>query len=96
MLATVAVIGLVVFVAVVGLALGLGPPDELPAEPRPRPVERPPSAFFVAEKKTEVQMEILLARLEQHVRQERAAVEMFHDDPSAASLRGQTSSPLAN
>lgn len=60
-----------------------------------KPVETP-SAFFVVEKKGEVQMEILLARLEQHVRQERAAVEMFHDEPSAASLRRNTSSPLAN
>jgi hypothetical protein len=95
MLATVAVTGLVIFVAVLGIALGLSPPHEEPA-PAPRPIERAPSSFFVVEKKSEVQMEILLARLEQHVRQERAAVEMFHDDPSTASLRRQTSSPLAN
>jgi hypothetical protein len=95
MLTMVAVIGLVVVVGGVGLALGLSPDGEPEVVAPVKPVDKP-SAFFVVEKKAEVQMEILLARLEQHVRQERAAVETFPDDPSAASLRRSTSSPLAN
>lgn len=94
MLTTVAVIGLFVVVGGLGIALGLAP-EQRPVAPEPVKPAESPSAFFV-DQKGEVQMEILLARLEQHVRQERAAVEMFHDEPSAASLRRNTSSPLAN
>jgi hypothetical protein len=92
MIEIVAAVALFIFIAVVGIALGLGSPEERPAETAIRPPAQP-SAFFVKEP-TEVQLEILLARLEQHVRQERAAVERFHDDPSAASLRCSTTSPL--
>ena len=95
MLWMVAVIGMMVLVGGISVVLWLAPPADEPVAEAPRPVEKP-SAFFVAETRTEVQMEILLARLEQHVRQERAAVELFHDEPSAATLRGNTSSPLAN
>jgi hypothetical protein len=98
MLTMVAVIGLIVVVGGVGIVLGLAPDDRLEADvavaPPPEPARA--SAFFVVPEKTEVHIEVLLARLEQHVRQERAAVETFHDEPSAASLRSRTSSPLAN
>ncbi len=104
MLTMFAVIGLIVVVGGVGIVLGLAPPadEEQPAVALAKPTEIPTektSAFFVAQPsqpRAEVQMEILLSRLEQHVRQERHAVEMFHDEPSAANLRRDTSSPLAN
>ncbi len=93
MIEIVAAVGLFVVVAVVGIALGLGPAQEPPVETDIRPAQQP-SAFFVKDASAEVQLEILLARLEQHVRQERAAVELFHEQPSAESLRCSTTSPL--
>ncbi len=96
MLTLVAVIGTIIVVVGVGVALGLAPEDEPASAVKPAPAEATPSTFFITEPRIETQMEILLARLDQHVRQERAAVEMFHDEPSAASLRRNTSSPLAN
>jgi hypothetical protein len=93
MIAIVAAVGLFIFVAVVGIAFGLGTFEDPPAEAVIRPPAQP-SAFFVKGPSAEVQLEILLARLEQHVRQERAAVETFPDQPSAASLRCSTTSPL--
>ena len=94
MLLTIGLVGTVIFVVVIGIALGLGPVGDEPRPVVPQQAVEKRSAFFVAETRTEVQMEILLARLEQHVRQERAAVEGFHDEPSAASLRCSTTSPL--
>lgn len=96
MLTTVAVIGLVVVVGTVGLALGLGPAE---AEPQPTVrIQTEQSRFFVlgggSEPAGEVPMEVLLARLEQHVRHERAAVEGFPERPRAEDLRTKTTSPL--
>ncbi len=99
MLTMVAVIGLVVFLGTLGIAIGM----RLPGTERETPVvqmqpER--SRFFVLgagseEPAGEVSMEVLLARLEQHVRQERAAVETFPERPRSEDLRTKTSSPLA-
>lgn len=100
MLTTVAVIGLIVFVGGLGIVLGLGPerPVEEPRLPAQPEADR--SRFFVLRTdglpSGELPAEVLLSRLEQHVRQERAVVEQFPDRPSREDLRARTSSPLAN
>jgi hypothetical protein len=43
-----------------------------------------------------VPIELLLARIERHVRLEQAAAESFVDYPSAESLHSRTTSPLLN
>lgn len=101
MIAVAAVVGLVVVLLACGVVLGLGAAD--PAESMQvaaeQPVER--SRFFVVRTDApgvpagEVPLELIVSRLEEHVRRERAAVALFHDQPSPDSLRCRTSSPLA-
>jgi hypothetical protein len=93
MIEIIALIAFFVVVPIIGVALGLRPAEEPPVEDRVQEPARP-STFFVRDASAEVQLEILLGRLEQHVRQERAAVESFHERPSAESLRCATTSPL--
>jgi hypothetical protein len=97
-----ALVGMIVVLGGLGLMLGLSAAwrnDEAPAEGAERQTDR--SRFFVLRTEApalggEVPVELLLSRLEQHVRQERAAVECFPDQPRAEDLRSRTSSPLVN
>ena len=85
-----------------GLFLGLAPDraDEPQPQPQPRPQQSAPRFFVLRTNASvpsgQVPLELILSQLEQHVRQERAVVAFFHEQPSPESLRSQTSSPLAN
>ncbi len=104
MLAMIGLVGMLVLVIGLGVFLGLAPE---PQRTRASAAERQaaaPARFFdpqprmenVFQDGTALPLELLLSRLERHVRQEQAAVEGFVLEPSAQNLRRHTSSPLVN
>jgi hypothetical protein len=79
-------------------AFALGP-DRRRIEAAKPVAEAPRSQFFLlsqqpAESARDISNELLLARVEQYVRQERAAVEHFPDRPRAEDLRGRAPARL--
>ncbi|MBI5508704.1 MAG: hypothetical protein HY903_08115 [Deltaproteobacteria bacterium] len=100
MLATAAIIGLVVWFLGVGLVLGLGAfsePDMVEAKPEAMVAK---SEFFAAENRIpdpwhNVPIDLILSQLEHHIRLEDAAAESFMHEPSKQSLRARTLSSLS-
>jgi hypothetical protein len=106
MVACMAMFGLAVTALAFGAATRDEPVPERPAEKR-QPMA--PSRFFVspgaldgdfsrvgepALAAAQVPIEVLLLRLERHVRLEQAAAEAFLDSPTVESLHSRTASPL--
>ncbi len=89
-------------IAVSALAFGAaerGGPKR--SEPEPRKLSVPAPQFFLdsaAENafKTRVPAEVLLHRLEEHIRLEQAAAESFLSAPTSESLHTPTASPFLN
>ncbi len=71
---------------------------QAPARMEAQQVAQPSHFFAPTEivKPPRIPRELAISRLEQHVRQERAAVEQFPESPSRQSLRANTSSPFLN
>jgi hypothetical protein len=90
--------------AVSALAFGAatrGEPDR--SEPKPLRLPLQPPQFFLDETAPapsapppQVPVELLLHRLEQHIRLEQAAAESFVSSPTPKSLHGSTTSPLVH
>jgi len=98
------VIGMVVLVLGCGLFLGLREADEAPLAARGL-CEGIPSRFFAqgveapvgaAGREVQVPVALLLSQLEQHIRLEEAAVEVFLQAPSVRNLHAPTTSTMVN
>ena len=94
---TVGTISLLLLAAVAGRA-----PDQQMEERMKIPQALGPSRFFVtdgsqpAASGPPIPLDVLVSRIERHVRLEQAAMEAFLEAPNAQSLHSRTTSPLVN
>ena len=98
MLMTAAIVGIVVWVLVVGMALGLGPnaDEQQPATPE---MAVAPARFFAGENRipaalVNLPIDLIVSQLEYHIRLEQAAAENFLHAPNLRNLHARTSSSL--
>ena len=98
MLLTIGIIGMVVFVVCCGVFLGLKEPESsegqsMPAAEQPRFFAEQATGFEASDP---LAVELLLKRLEEHIRTEEAAAEAFLQSPTAENLHVRTDSPWVN